>query len=130
MFCALVVITSVSFLLRWGKESVPRRFPLHGTVNWGGQPADNVVVSVVPDGQNKGPAANCQAHNGTYQFNTENGPGAGPHRVVITHYALQPDIEAYAKALRNAKTVHQQLSWEFTFDVPEQGPWKKDFTLE
>jgi len=60
------------------------RVAVRGRVTRGGVPVAAGAISFLPEAGNTGPAATSSIVEGEYQFNLDDGPIAGPHRVLVT----------------------------------------------
>src|SRR5437016_13607117 len=66
-----------------GGSSSVERLPVHGTVALAGGETISGSISFVPAKGASGPAATVSLIDGEYQFDRSNGPGAGPHQVIV-----------------------------------------------
>ncbi|MEO2018253.1 MAG: hypothetical protein ABGZ53_28205 [Fuerstiella sp.] len=75
---------SVCVAVGCGDDEGPTRIPLSGMVLSADIPENlQGTVSLMPEGETKGLAANGIIQNGRYQFTTADGPVAGQHRVLV-----------------------------------------------
>ncbi|MHB1036332.1 MAG: hypothetical protein ACYC35_16925 [Pirellulales bacterium] len=116
-------------------RSGPARVAGEGTVRRGGALVDEGLVSFQPAAGHSGPAATTVIVAGHYRFDASNGPVPGPHRVVVRVIEsnkmarMKGDASADSKAApKDGKTAPSTR--EFAFDVPELGPFRKDFAFE
>lgn len=86
--CGLIVLVA-SMSHGCGRPSGPTRFPVTGTVAYGGQPLAAGRIAFEPDTDrgNKGPAGYGDIVNGRYATYPSMGVVGGPHRVVIEGYS-------------------------------------------
>ena len=109
----------------------PDRIPLRGTVQVGGQPLPAGSISLVPAKGRSGPAATTSIAAGRYAFTRENGPVAGPYRVIVR--LNTPD-----KAMMLSKAAGRapqpkppgKTRWELQVEVPDREPAEYDVKLE
>ena len=62
----------------------PQRLAVSGSVDWQGEDVAAGSITFVPTDGNTGPSASSAVTDGSYEFNSENGPVAGKNRVIIT----------------------------------------------
>ncbi len=67
------------------------RVPMEGTVNLDGQPLERGSIRLSPKGEFKGADVATKIVNGRFQFDTQNGPVVGLHRVEILSEQKFPD---------------------------------------
>ena len=107
-----------------GANDGPTRLPLSRVVSLV-DIAENLqgTVSLMPEGDTRGPAANGIIQDGSYQFTAEDGPVTGEHRVLI-------DVEPPQGKMDDA-AQQSQLQWKFEFHitVPSEPPYERDFPL-
>ena len=88
-------------------------------------------ISYLPKEDHQGPAATAGIEDGRYQFTEETGPAAGPHRVLIR---TDPPKGMMVQMLDEQQPAGQSAPaggpWEFDVDVPPEGSFQKDFTLD
>lgn len=113
------------------KPPLPRA-GVSGTVTVNGQPASNLLIAFVPQGNVKGPRSSALVTDGKYSLDGRSGPLVGPMRVEITT-ALEEDeprdekVKPFARERIPAQyNVNSQLSARITAD----GPNKFDFSLQ
>ncbi|MBI5759377.1 MAG: hypothetical protein HZA46_12735 [Planctomycetales bacterium] len=119
----IIVSLAILFWSGCSQSSGPRRVPVRGTVKLAGQLFQPTSISFQPTEGHSGPAANTAIVNGVYQFTTEDGPTAGPHRVLIS---VAP---AKGSGGENDPPRPKKTRWEFSVTVPEAG-LTKDFQVE
>ncbi|HIF00523.1 MAG TPA: hypothetical protein EYG03_28890 [Planctomycetes bacterium] len=107
-----------------GDDEGSVRLPLSGMVLSADIPENlQGTVSLMPEGETKGPAANGIIQNGWYEFTTEDGPVAGQHRVLI-------DVEP-PRGKMDTAAQQSRLEWKFEFHItiPSEPPYEYDFPL-
>ena len=119
-------LVGLSIIVGCGGEQGPKRIVVSGKVRRGGQPMTNASISYLPEAGHSGPAATTGIIDGQYRFTSKNGPSAGPHGVVIR---LGAPGKGFGKKEEDVPESGAR-SWQFKADVPEEGPWEKDFTLD
>jgi len=118
------IVWSIIVSVGCGDNDGPIRLPLSGMVLSADIPENlQGTVSLMPEGETKGPAANGIIQNGWYQFTTEDGPVAGQHRVLV-------DVEP-PRGKMGETTQESKLEWKFEFHitVPPEPPYEYDFPL-
>ena len=107
-----------------GGDEGPQRVPLSGSVTLADIP-DNLqgTVSLMPEGDTKGPAANGIIMDGQYRFTSQDGPVAGSHRVLVD---VEPPRGKFDAAKQN---VQQQWKFEFHITIPSEPPYEFNFPL-
>jgi len=70
--------------------------------------------------------------DGEYRFDRDNGPTAGPHRVVVNRTILKETALASRgeKKMPPAVLGEAKTKWMVTVDLPANGPYRRDFTLD
>jgi hypothetical protein len=108
----------------------PERIAVFGTVtSASGDPVEG-TISFLPNAGTKGPAATVSLTDGTFQFDTQNGPVAGQYRVlVVVHLPDQkhkgaPERETPAAAQPDDRPAAE---WSFAAEV---APDKVEFDFE
>ena len=127
----LVAAAAALALLAGCSGGGPDRIPLRGTVQVAGQPLSAGSISLMPAKGHGGPAATTSIAAGRYEFTRENGPAAGPHRVIVR--LTTPD-----KAMMLSKAAGQapppeppgKTRWELQTEVPDREPAEYDVKLE
>ncbi|HTQ38720.1 MAG TPA: hypothetical protein VMJ32_06815 [Pirellulales bacterium] len=66
--------------------------PIHGTVTTISGEKLNGSISFIPDDGSSGPAAMATLTDGKYQFDENNGPAVGPHKVIVRRTAAKNRI--------------------------------------
>ncbi len=127
LFVVLVVLSYLPVCGCGGPNNGPKRIPLRGSVTLNAEPAEMLVLNIVPAKGNDGPAANIQINHGRYAFTAENGPGPGPHEVTLTYYPPPSGGPAGEGA---PKGVDKQTSWKFEIDIPSTAPYEENFNLD
>ncbi len=86
-----------------------------------GKPMTNAAISFLPESPTA-PAANSEVINGEYTFTEELGPTQGWHKVIII-VIQKGKFPGQGKEIPNGDN-------EYRFEVPAEGPFKKDFTFQ
>ncbi len=84
-----------------GCDKATERRPVGGAVTVDGHAVARGSVSFFPDRGQSGPPASTAITAGRYQFNSTNGPTAGPHRVVIGIETNPAGIKVNIPAISN-----------------------------
>jgi len=113
--------------------------PIHGTAKLvHGEPFDG-MITFVPDAGNAGPSASATLKNGVYEFTTQNGPVAGPHRVTVIKIIPKSQLLRDKDKPRGKKSppgstepppAEPKMEWPFVISVPDSGNLQCDFDLE
>jgi len=121
-----------------GSQSGPKRIAVYGTVTRDGKSLEHGSISFLPAEGHTGPVANGAISGGKYSFSTENGPTAGPHRVLVGVAPTKGDLaRGNSRAPKTepadpvggkVKTAGQNR-WEFEISVSEDGR-EQNFKLE
>ncbi len=116
----------------WGRQG-PERVAVHGTVTRAGEPVQQGSVRLLPDKGHHGPAAFTAIEQGRYEFSRDDGPVAGPHRLVVSIEAdgktqLMADPAAGPGAKGGAQTAPGK--WEFQVEVPKQESFEHNVELD
>jgi hypothetical protein len=144
-----VIIVSVllglaPLLAGCGKGSSVKRLPVHGTVTLASGEAFSGSITFRPaDGQ--GPAAGATVDEGSYQFDRDKGPTAGPQTVIMRRAVSRsrtPDkkqaVQKYKQGLQQYKAAQKDKQaipksegeWTDSRDVADDGQYEQNFTLK
>lgn len=131
--CLLALLALASLVSATGCSGGDRldRIPVHGTVRLSAGPATSGSISLLPEAGRKGPAATASIRAGHFEFTKQDGPVAGPHRVIVQlglpdkATVLADQAKRPGSSGRPAKT-----RWELRVDIPAGGPFQYDVTLE
>ncbi len=93
----------------------------------GGAVIERGSISFLPTEGHHGPAATAVIENGQFLLNSDNGPCAGPHRIVVKARA---DTAEASSAPDVPKAAPAERRWELRAVVPKQGPFEYDVSLE
>jgi hypothetical protein len=77
------LLSALAFVVIGGCDSTSDRRAISGTVSVDGKPVEKGSIMFLPDAGHRGPSASSSILDGEYRFTIENGPTAGPHRVVV-----------------------------------------------
>jgi len=127
----LVAAAAAPALLVGCSGGGPDRIPLRGTVQVGAQPLSTGSISLLPAVGHRGPAATTSIAEGRYEFTRENGPTAGPHRVIVQLSTADKAAmlsEASGRAPRPEPPG--KTRWELQVEVPDREPLEYDVKLE
>lgn len=80
-FCAYILL--ITTLNGCGESDPWPRVPIGGSVTVAGMQAFEGSITFLPAEGTSGPSATATISGGNFQFQTSNGPVAGPHRVMI-----------------------------------------------
>jgi len=130
----LAFLVGILALTGCGSKSGPERIAVYGTVTTNGETIEHGSISFLPAEGHNGPAANGSISNGKYKFTTNNGPTAGPHRVLV---GVAPTKQDSAQAKFPTKksgaagraAAQKPGRWEFEISVSEEKR-EQDFELE
>ena len=119
-------------LIGCGGGSGPQRVAVSGKVERSGQPMWGSSISFLPAEGHDGPAATANIEEGRYAFSRDNGPTAGPHRVLIRINSPSGGMRAEIEGRQaDRKSLPPPGGpWQFEVDVPAESSFQKDFTLE
>ncbi|MGA2255743.1 MAG: hypothetical protein ABSG53_13945 [Thermoguttaceae bacterium] len=101
------------------------RFPVHGTVTLASGEKLNGSISFLPA---KGPAATTALKEGSYKFDRNNGPVAGPQTVIVTR--VFPRSSVMESPPDNKAVPGTKAKWNQSTDISDDGQYVHDFTLE
>ena len=129
----LVVATVMVFLpLGCGRSGALERLPVGGTVSLAGGEKINGLITFLPtDGQR--PAASVSLLNGQYQFDRQNGPAAGAHRVIVTKAVGKESIlQSQGKPSASGEVAGgpAKTQWTQSANVTAKGPYRYDLKLD
>lgn len=117
---------------KWG----PVRLPIRGTVSAANGKRFSGSISFVPTEGTSGPAATATLVDGEYRFDRQNGPTAGPHRVVVRRLVAK-DAALKSRALTTSPASRENIVagtektlWTLSADVPADPPYQCDFRLD
>ena len=107
--------------------SGPTRYPVSGTVTYGGKPVPKGSVTFEPDlaAGNSGPGGGAAIEDGHYDTGAEAGVVGGPHTVRIVGYDGVP-TKMEGETLPDGQPLF--APYETTFDFPDQ-PTEKNFEI-
>lgn len=103
-----------------------------GTVTVNGQPASNLLIAFVPQGNVKGPRSSALVTDGKYSLDERVGPLVGPMRVEITT-ALEEDEprDGKLKPVTPERIPAQyNLNSQLKAEIKLDGPNTFDFSLQ
>ena len=119
----------------WGGDDVDR-IAIQGEVLLDNAPLSQGTISILPAEGQSGPAATTTITGGRFEFDRQNGPSAGPHRVVINLVGGVDKPKLAAMKGRQGPggapsqaTPPKRRRWEREVDVPKTGPFQYDVTL-
>jgi hypothetical protein len=97
-----------------------------GQVTLDGEPVKMASISFQPkDGH--GVSALTEVKNGAYSFTRENGPAAGPQRVMVE---ILSEDKLRDVARKEPVRGASEIRWVLEYDVPAKGAFHKDFALD
>jgi hypothetical protein len=116
--------------------SGPTRLPVEGSVSRANGEKINGAITFLPSEGRAGPAATANLVEGEYRFTREDGPTAGPHRVIVRKIVSKAALlesrdrktspaDQGTGAAGGGKTV-----WTLSTDVPTGAPYRCDFKLD
>jgi hypothetical protein len=131
----LGVATALMVLpLGCGRSGEFERLPVGGTVSQAGGEKINGSITFLPADGKPGPAAIGSLLDGEYQFNRQNGPAAGPHRVIVTKVlpkmSMLQSRGKPAPAGQAAAGKPPKTQWTQSANVKAEGPYRYDFNLD
>lgn len=115
VLCSCVACFGVAPIL--GCDTASERQAISGSVAVDGEPIVTGTILLLPDTGHRGPSASSSIIDGVYRFTTQNGPTAGPHRVVIGVSGSRIP----ANATSESETARSATSPESS-SVAKQGP--------
>lgn len=113
------------------KPSLPRA-GVSGSVTVNGQPASNLLIAFVPEGNVKGPRSSALVTDGKYSLDEASGPLVGPMRVEITT-ALEEDEprDGKVKSFTLERIPAQyNVNSQLKAPIKADGPNTFDFSLQ
>jgi len=115
-----------------GKGPRVFRLPVFGAVSLSSGEKPNGSITFLPDEGRSGPAATASLVDGEYRFDHDNGPTAGPHRVMVTRIVPKETTLASRgdKKQPLAVPAETRTKWTVLVDLAPNGPYRRDFTLE
>jgi hypothetical protein len=116
-----------------GHGSAFERLPVGGTVSLAGGEKLNGTITFLPVDGTQGPAAIASLVNGEYQFNRNDGPAAGPQRVIVNKaISKKLMLESRGKAAppEQAAGGPPKTEWQKSVDLKAEGPYRCDFQLD
>ncbi len=128
----ILCLASLLPLVGCGGGSGPERVAVEGKVERSGEPMWGSSISFLPADGNDGPAATANIEDGHYAFTRDNGPVAGPHRVLIRINSQSGGLRAEIEGRQADRKAPPAPGgpWQFDMDIPEESSYQKDFTLE
>ncbi len=114
----------------------PTRLPVWGSVSRPDGDKVNGSITFLPSEGRAGPAATTSLIEGQYGFDRENGPTAGPHRVIVSMGAAKGLVlkslarKASPTARKAAAAGGGKTTWTLSTDVPADAPYRCDFKLD
>jgi hypothetical protein len=102
--------------------------PVCGTVTPASGEKFSGSISFLPAEGRPGPAATTSLTDGEYRFDRQDGPTAGPHRVVVN--MVIPKGAALEARNKKAPAAGGKTSWTLSAEVPANGPYQCDFKLD
>lgn len=108
----------------------PQRIVVEGAATRDGSPVEKASISFLPAAGHHGPAATTMIEQGRYRLGPDEGPAAGPHRVIVE--MAGDDKSAFLSAARDegVPAGPPARRWEFEVEVPAEGPFEHDVTLD
>ncbi len=129
----LTMLLSLGLLLGGCGGSSVQRVPVSGRVTTADGKPLNGSITLLPSAGTKGPAATVGVVDGKYQFDRNNGPTAGPHRVLIVREitkSLPANKPGPASVKPMPPTADLKSEWTLSTDVPAAGSEECDFKLD
>ena len=111
-------------------ETGPRRVPIYGMVQQAGSPVPGGILSLLPAEGHHGPAVTAAIENGRYELDETNGPVAGPHKLVVVLEAGDKMGFLREKSTPSRPSPGSAGRFEFHVEVPEEGPFEHNVTLD
>ena len=97
----------------------PARFPVQGSISRANGEKLNGSITFLPSEGRAGPAATGSLIEGEYRFDRENGPTAGPHRVIVSKI-IPKRLVLEARSIRSRRRPGpgRKTTWTLLTDVP------------
>jgi hypothetical protein len=125
-FSILLGLLSVQF--GCSDEKLVTRFPVHGTVKMASGERLNGSITFLPAKGLSGPSATTKVAEGKYEFDSTNGPAAGPHDVIVRRLITRA---ASLKAIKDKQPLRENgAQWTLSADVADDGQYLKDFNID
>jgi hypothetical protein len=111
-------------LLGCGETAGSGRLPVYGQLSGGDSQSLSGSISFTPAKGHAGLGGTCALQNGAYKFDKTNGPTAGSHDVIIRRTVTKPT------EFQRMPGPQPRQEWNLKADVPENGPYRIDLTLD
>jgi hypothetical protein len=112
-----------------GKNSELERLPVHGTVRLAnGETLSDCSISFLPKKGVRGPSATTGLTGGSYKFDRDNGPTAGPHTVKVTRIERSRHLPGPLGG--KPPDPKAKREWTTSADVLNDGKYLLDFDLK
>jgi hypothetical protein len=113
-------------LVGCGKGDRATRLPVFGAVSLESGEKLSGSISFVPTEGHRGPAATTTLVDGNYRFDRDNGPTAGPHRVIVKRVNSKSKMlaglaEKKPKDAKPGSAAEPKREWTVFVDVAENG---------
>jgi len=123
---------AAGMLVGCGAKSGPVRLPIVGKVVASNGSLFTGTISFLPADGQSGVAANAAVKDGSFQFDTTNGPTSGKHKIVVMEVPSKAKSLAAIKSAEAAGTpsaVSPVKQYEFTVNVPSTKPYHLEVKL-
>jgi hypothetical protein len=127
-FAVWILLGLLSLHCGCGSEHGVDRLPVHGTVKMAGGELLNGSITFRPKKDKPGPSATTNLAEGKYEFDSTNGPTAGPHDVIIRRVVKRAD--AHQPIAAKQGNQENGTEWNLSADVVDNGQYLQDFTLD
>ena len=101
---------------------------MYGKVSLDGNFVDEGSITLLPQSDNDGPAANTTIRKGEYRFDKREGPAVGAYRVLVMRPAWGPTKGEAFKA--NMSASPPKTEWEHQVDVPAVEVFEHNINLK
>ena len=123
-------LLAVGALIAGCGKGGPTRLPVHGAVSHADGEKVNGSITFLPSEGRAGPAATTSLIEGEYRFDRENGPTAGPHRVIVSKIVPKRAVLEALVQKKSPPAGGGKTTWTLSTDVPAVAPYQRDFNLD
>jgi hypothetical protein len=127
-FVVLALLVILSLHCGCGREHRIDRLPVHGTVTMASGEQLNGSITFIPAPGQSGPSATTKLDEGKYEFDSTDGPTAGPHTVIIRR-VVSRSVSRKALAARQQNRGNAS-EWTLSADVADDGQYLQDLTID
>ena len=123
-----ILVGLAPLLVGCGKGNGVDRLPVHGTVTLASGEKLSGSITFTPAKGQLGLPAGTKLTEGSYKFDRNNGPVAGPQTVIVTR--VFPRSSVMESPPDNKAVPGTKAKWNQSTDISDDGQYVHDFTLE